>query len=661
MLKKIFLKLLWERKNDYIRVILSGIFCISVIFFSAAVGSGLVYISVGEKASMTELVMEVEKNFVIPYVLLIFLMILIILSYIRKRAHDYAMLNILGMKKKHRYMYIGCEYLGIILGSIVGGLILGEVESLIVKRFMENIFNDLVDNIFLGVTPIILTLIISIVMFGIGFCFCDQYIACMGIENVTSVGKVSGKNKVNSPWPIIGGVVIFIITLISIVTYWGQIGYTIPATLGMIAMAILILFGGGYYLERLRRKKKKYFKKILWLNNWYHMFYSHVNFSYIVSAFLLIILFGFNIVLVDNLPVSQTENYPYDLVWGANEKDRLFIKKISEKYDVQTELIPCIRVTSGNCAEHIGISAAEYKRLTGENVALKNKEIYIVYQWDRSEYGTIGVDFGKLHPRLYMGCATPNIWVYTQKTSPGNKFTRDYEVKGVTRKIITGNFKTRVLSTSNMNTDVFEDIIVFSDKEYKRISNKAEGSNLTVLMNTPKKHSAVLKKVSEYAEKHSQVNFFDYRGGNLIYDRKQCLIEDRERKMLNVTATLIDMIVLFISVIFILLEKAASDYEILEWKYLFYYRTGMSEKKRKRNMIKEVTAIAKVGLLVSIPVVTTMMFVKIVYKQMSIHWTYIYLVEATVIVMGVTSIIMIIMRFIAGRMFKRSERNSEDE
>ena len=55
----------------------------------------------------------------------------------------------------------------------------------------------------------------------------------------------------------------------------------------------------------------------------------------------------------------------------------------------------------------------------------------------------------------------------------------------MTRKIITGNFKTRVLSTSNMNTDVFEDIIVFSDKEYKRISNKAEGSNLTVLMNSP--------------------------------------------------------------------------------------------------------------------------------------------------------------------------------
>ena len=64
MLKKIFFKLLGERKKDYIRVILSGIFCISVVFFSTSVGSSLVYISTGRRATMTELVMEVEKNFI---------------------------------------------------------------------------------------------------------------------------------------------------------------------------------------------------------------------------------------------------------------------------------------------------------------------------------------------------------------------------------------------------------------------------------------------------------------------------------------------------------------------------------------------------------------------------------------------------------------------
>lgn len=200
MLKKIFFKLLGERKKDYIRVILSGIFCISVVFFSTSVGSSLVYISTGRRATMTELVMEVEKNFILPYVLLIFLMILIILGYIRKRSSDYAMLNILGIKKKHRYMYIGCEYLGIILGSIAGGLILGILEAMIVKKILENIFQNYVSNIYLGISPLILTLIISVIMFGIGFAFCDQYIACIGIDHIVSGGSNhnrASKNRVN--------------------------------------------------------------------------------------------------------------------------------------------------------------------------------------------------------------------------------------------------------------------------------------------------------------------------------------------------------------------------------------------------------------------------------------------------------------------------------
>lgn len=57
--------------------------------------------------------------------------------------------------------------------------------------------------------------------------------------------------------------------------------------------------------------------------------------------------------------------------------------------------------------------------------------------------------------------------------------------------------------------------------------------------------------------------------------------------MLNVSAMLIDMLVLFISIIFILLEKISSDYEALEWKYLFYYRTGMPEKNEEKVFIKK--------------------------------------------------------------------------
>ena len=539
--------------------------------------------------------------------------------------------------------------------------ILGILEAMIVKKILENIFQNYVSNIYLGISPLILTLIISVIMFGIGFAFCDQYIACIGIDHIISGGSNHNRASKNTLLFCLIGVAVFILTLVSIVTYWGQIGYTIPTALGILTAVIFTLFGCRLYLEKLRKRKNKYYKKILWLDNWYDQFFSHANISYIVSAFLIVILFGFNIVLVDNLPVRQPENYPYDIVWGANTKDKAFIEKLKEKYNVQTEFIPSIRVTSGNCAEHTGISATEYKRLTGKQVHLKNDEIYVVYQWDRSEYGTIGLDFGKLKPRLYTGCATADIWIYTARTLPGNKFTRKYTIKGNDRRIITGNFKTRVLSTSNMNTDVFEDIIVFSDHEYDKISQKAKGSNLTVLMNVAQNYDAVVNKIANYAAKHSQINFFDYHDGNLIYDKKQCTIEDQENRMLNVSAMLIDMLVLFISIIFILLEKISSDYEALEWKYLFYYRTGMPEKKRRKNIYKEITMTSKVALITGMFIAAVMILVKILYKKMPVYWTKIYLAEAAVMIIGMTAIIMIIVRIAAWRSFKRSERRNKDE
>lgn len=145
--------------------------------------------------------------------------------------------------------------------------------------------------------------------------------------------------------------------------------------------------------------------------------------------------------MVDNLPVRQPENYPYDIVWGANTKDKAFIEKLKEKYNVQTEFIPSIRVTSGNCAEHTGISATEYKRLTGKQVHLKNDEIYVVYQWDRSEYGTIGLDFGKLKPRLYTGCATADIWIILREHYQIINLQENIQLREMTEESLPGILK----------------------------------------------------------------------------------------------------------------------------------------------------------------------------------------------------------------------------
>ena len=105
-MNRLFRDILRENKNDYIRTVLGCSWIISLIYFSTAVGGCLSYISTGSIPQMTYLIMEVEKEFLIPYGLLLILLILLLSGYIRKRAVIYKTLTVFGMKRKHKYRFI---------------------------------------------------------------------------------------------------------------------------------------------------------------------------------------------------------------------------------------------------------------------------------------------------------------------------------------------------------------------------------------------------------------------------------------------------------------------------------------------------------------------------------------------------------------------------
>ena len=44
---------------------------------------------------------------------------------------------------------------------------------------------------------------------------------------------------------------------------------------------------------------------------------------------------------------------------------------------------------------------------------------------------------------------------------------------------------------------------------------------------------AVVNKIANYAAKHSQINFFDYHDGNLIYDKRNELLDQFDKKILT--------------------------------------------------------------------------------------------------------------------------------
>ena len=52
--------------------------------------------------------------------------------------------------------------------------------------------------------------------------------------------------------------------------------------------------------------------------------------SFVVAAFLVIIITDFSIKLLDNLPITEPKNYPYDLVWMANTDDEEFLNHLTD-------------------------------------------------------------------------------------------------------------------------------------------------------------------------------------------------------------------------------------------------------------------------------------------------------------------------------------------
>ena len=142
-MNRLFRDILRENKNDYIRTVLGCSWIISLIYFSTAVGGCLSYISTGSIPQMTYLIMEVEKEFLIPYGLLLILLILLLSGYIRKRAVIYKTLTVFGMKRKHKYRFILFEYLGIVGFSMILGIVLGIYESKGLKIILEYFFANI--------------------------------------------------------------------------------------------------------------------------------------------------------------------------------------------------------------------------------------------------------------------------------------------------------------------------------------------------------------------------------------------------------------------------------------------------------------------------------------------------------------------------------------
>ena len=655
---------LWKKnlranKKYFWAVSACGMLLLSIIFFTMALGDCMSVIATGRESDLLRGYATIS-TFMSTYLLLFALLVINVIGYMKKRYFDYEMFTLLGIKPKHKNLMITYEYVGVLVISVVGGILLGVIESEILRYVLGKVFADSVGKVFYGVTPFGATITMGFLMFGIGFLTIDFLTKWFGLSGLLGLGRKGGKRISFKKTSLLIGILLVIVSVVNLATYLGKAWKIMPMMLGAVGLFFVLKHTVSYFLLGLKKEDGKYYRKLLWLDSWYHQFQHHINITYVNSAFLIFMVSFFMIGLLDSVPFEEEQHYPYDVVWLANHEDEDFLEQIKEKYSTDVVSYPCIRVTTPDEAEQTGISASVYEEMTGEEITLSGEEILIVHQRERSERDMLGIDFGSANPRLYLGKAREDLWLGNTKRA-GTELSTRYTSVGIEDRVITGVFK----------DGIKENIVVFSDEFFADIHPGIDGADLLVTMKFPegfaKDHADVYEhavaEIKDYAALYSQKDFYSLnQEKNLVFEKKEQLIESREEKLMVFSSVSVNILLLLVCVVFVFAEKMKSDEDEIIAKNRFCFLSGMTFANRKKTIQKEIsfTAIlaAGAGLLLAFVFAIIQIASKHLPDTTWLRW-YVGGIGISILVLAVVFALMTLVE--VKIIFDKAERANENE
>lgn len=407
------------------------------------------------------------------------LMITNLLSYFRKRMRNYSIFSTLGMRKSTLYEVLGAEIVAGILGMLIGGACIGSVILCIIRRiFMARSGVGAQPAKITGFTYLIASLIL-IGISGIGLMILRDFFLYRELKKMQlgDVEKEKMPEKRIGLWLTIG----LVIVVFGIVNFGMRKNAEGLRILLFIFLGIYLAekFGFGLFLK-VRKHKKSYYAKLIPYNSFYYRFKSTFRYVYVISLIPVLILFLFGKDMISAKIAQKPEGlFPYDFVCMATEADETFWKQLQEKYDVKFQEYPMVRVTNVDNSEklddaravimpqgqHIGISETTYKELNKAlgkksekmNLSADGKEIYIIYQQDKST---------KAHPLDYLNSRKePYLHIGQPIESYGfldrEKIYPTRTVKGEKTDILTGAFR----------QGSEENLVVFSDEYFEKVQD----------------------------------------------------------------------------------------------------------------------------------------------------------------------------------------------
>lgn len=533
------------------------------------------------------------------------LMVYSMMKYIRLRIRSYNMLVIMGMRKRMMYAMMGFEYAAGWLLSMILGILAGMGLLFLILRLWHMAFPEYVGKAEMGIEVYQRTC-------GVGFAIMAAVLFVLivwsenkGLSSLTA-GEEAAETRPKRAYWLIMVFVGFGLFVLGFFQYFGSevIGWPyVYAHLYWIMGAFLtVAFAGGFALEKLRKRESFYLKNILKLNSLYSRFQSSLLILLMLLAVHFLALSYCVTGVVQMLPMGDYERYyPYDALWMAQEKetDQAFGEALAEKYKGTAECIPMIRVTNYFNSEHIGISAASYREITGMDSGLKGREIICAVSElkCRTEKAVRSDMYRELNQWLVPGKLTDEWNRYTN--DPDGKIPQhDTKYHYQIQKVHTQNW----FGEYGIASDC-EDVIVFSDEYFDEqrslmLSNPEEATVLALFSFPKEQKERACRELKSYVDdcgvKDSE---WTQQKQSSLYLTSETVKELQKADIFKITNKVFIMVILFMSGLFAVMIKTISEIPGYEKRYGFLESMGINERMKRRTISAEIQSMPSIAVL----------------------------------------------------------------
>ena len=268
-------------------------------------------------------------------------------------------------------------------------------------------------------------------------------------------------------------------------------------------------------------------------------------------------------------------------------------KKLVRKYDGNMTELPMIRVTTYYGAQHIGVSASEYEKLTGKDVNLSEREILVGIEDSeyQKEKKITDEDYLNTYSFLFTGKYQEDM-AEISHTDPQYL----YDIKDIFTQNVIGQYST---------DQWHENIIVFSDTYFQKQWEAMRGDDqeatvLRLFTFSGKRKENAWKELSEYQKECGVKNDSDTRMESYLYGTEEYLIGQKMRVLFSLSSKLFLMMALFISAFFVNGIKILSELSGYERRYEFLRCMGMKQKQRRKTIRFETQMLSDIALFATV-------------------------------------------------------------